>query len=114
LRHVDSAAYAHIRDEITHRAEGKPVWLITWKNGYELQPITRAAEISGMAIAELVPLLRTAEMHRLLSRPGVVLPKNDEYHYRGPNGGHYQSFARIGPAFTSPADLDGIAFWFLP
>lgn len=53
-------------------------------------------------------------MRRLLSRPGVVLPRNEDFHYEGPNGGHYQCFARLGLAFTSATELDGIAFWILP
>lgn len=40
--------YFHIRANINHRVEGRPVSLLYWSAGYKLHPLTAAAEDSPL------------------------------------------------------------------
>ncbi len=108
-----------LQDRLSHRIEMKPLWLLTANDReYRLTDIrSKTSETTTLnlrGVPNLVNILRHAEMFAYARQPGAFLPAAANFHYEGPNGGHYESFLRVGTALQSMDVLDGISFWILP
>lgn len=110
---------AALIDDFLGRLDRTSFFLLESKGpgeGHRLSEISRGPKVHSVE-SELalgwIETLRTAEFKDWASRPGALLPANEEFHYEGPNGNHYSAFLRPGFAFSSVADLDAAAFWLV-
>lgn len=103
-----------VAHDIGRRLEGVPTYVLHHADGdYRLEHLAGESSDCG-SLDELLRALRHADLAQILRRPGVLLPKLDEFHYEGPSGRHYSSYIRIGMGLHSIETLDGLAFWLLP
>lgn len=97
---------------LSGRLEGIPFSFLSRGDERSPQFILHSDDVPArLDEASLLPALRTAELRSLLRQPGVELPAVPDFHYRGPNGRHYQRFLRIGFAMDCTAAIDSLLFW---
>jgi hypothetical protein len=101
-------------DALRRRFEGRPIFLAHLVEDGQFRITPLGDFDADLDAGQMMEALRFAEMRAMLSHPGVVLPPNDDFHYQGPNGHHYESFIRVGVALRSIAVLDAISFWVQP
>lgn len=100
-------------DALGRRFEGRPILLCTLDDEGKTST-TSLTPAPQFAVGELHQRLARGELDALLTRPGVLLPANDDFHYEGPNGQRYESFIRVGTALQGPDVLESLAFWLVP
>lgn len=105
-----------LAERLHRRFEGRAIWVLERRSGSpSLTPLPggHPSPLTDEDARRLIAALRHAELLRLTNRPGVRLPVLPDFHYRGPNGSHYASFIRLGPALQSIDAAEGICFWLL-
>ena len=114
-----SAAHAvlrtsHILDDIAHRIEQAPLYLVYHIEGSPVIRHARGPRVQGVESRSTLRKIRDRDIAAVVRRPGTELPKHPRIHYQGPNGDHYRAFLRPGLGFRSIEELDRICFWLAP
>jgi hypothetical protein len=104
--------------EVLRRRSRAPLYLLYWAGDDYQLTLASVHDDSPPVDAEtqrrLIQEIARAELSVYASDPRARLPRNDSFHYVGPNGQHYRSFIRVQSVLQIPDRLDSVSFWLLP
>jgi hypothetical protein len=96
------------------RLMSRPAGILDWYGGEYCLRWPKLEGAPDIHASELIRELRSAELRRMVSLPGAILPPAPDFHYAGPNNRHYKSFVRVGMSLRSVDILDAVVFWLIP
>ena len=105
---------SHILDDVMHRVEYAPVYLVYHYEGRPVIRHARGPRVPSIESGLTLDKIRDRDLAAVVRRPGTELPKHPKIHYQGPNGDHYRAFLRPGLGLRSIEELDRISFWLGP
>ncbi|MEY2472846.1 MAG: hypothetical protein QOK28_2175, partial [Actinomycetota bacterium] len=106
----DLRDYPEALDYLHRRVEKAPIYVARIVDGVPRLDLERGESVFEKD-ANVLEVVRRADMESLLRRGGAELPAHDTLHYDGPNGRHYRAFIRPGFALRGLDEIDRVSFW---